>query len=308
MSSSDLEEHAANARGWMVDFRQLGRGRFAGTLAFAHSSDVQYGDHEWSPGLMVAGAAPRDTVTLGVWLQRAPEARLRGEPFTDADIGVLRPGDDVDLRAFGPSRLFTVSLPQSRVERYLEAVLGQPLEDLSQQQRLVTDLTPGARRQQFARIGVSHLYGQPQHLVDPGIATQLEEKVMHALCVGVRLPRQRARWSGSAALARRAEEFLAANLERPTTIRDLCVAVGATERTLHDAFRRHFNASPKAHLKLLRLNAVHRELQRGEPGTTVTGVAMRWGFFHLSWFAQDYRRMFECTPSETLRVAMAGNE
>jgi AraC family ethanolamine operon transcriptional activator len=103
-------------------------------------------------------------------------------------------------------------------------------------------------------------------------------------------------------LARRAEEFLRAHLTRPITIRDLCLATGASERTLHDAFRRHLGTTPKAYLKLIRLNAVHRELEQGDPGTTVTGVAMRWGFFHPGWFSHDYRLMFGRTPSDTLRV------
>jgi AraC family ethanolamine operon transcriptional activator len=34
---------------------------------------------------------------------------------------------------------------------------------------------------------------------------------------------------------------------------------------------------------------------------TVTEVAFRWGFWHLSRFAREYRSMFGESPSETLR-------
>jgi len=33
----------------------------------------------------------------------------------------------------------------------------------------------------------------------------------------------------------------------------------------------------------------------------VQDIAARWGFWHLSHFANDYRRMFGELPSETLR-------
>jgi len=90
--------------------------------------------------------------------------------------------------------------------------------------------------------------------------------------------------------------------QTPLTIRDLCQAVGASERTLHLAFRQHLGTTPKAHLKALRLNAVRRDLRAAPPGTGVMDVAMRWGFFHAGWLSQDYRRMFGESPSTTLGI------
>jgi transcriptional regulator GlxA family with amidase domain len=58
--------------------------------------------------------------------------------------------------------------------------------------------------------------------------------------------------------------------------------------------------TPKAYLKTLRLNAARRDLLGGGPRTTVTDVALEWGFLHFGWFSQDYRRLFGETPSQTL--------
>jgi AraC family ethanolamine operon transcriptional activator len=47
---------------------------------------------------------------------------------------------------------------------------------------------------------------------------------------------------------------------------------------------------------------VRRELRDANPATTqVQDVAARWGFWHLSHFASDYRAMFGELPSDTLR-------
>ncbi|VVT29169.1 helix-turn-helix domain-containing protein [Hoeflea alexandrii] len=85
------------------------------------------------------------------------------------------------------------------------------------------------------------------------------------------------------------------------TVVDICMALGVSERTLQYAFREYVGMSPVAYLRVCRLNRVRVELVSADPAsTTVTQVAMRFGFFHLGRFAGDYRRLFGATPSETL--------
>jgi AraC-like DNA-binding protein len=46
---------------------------------------------------------------------------------------------------------------------------------------------------------------------------------------------------------------------------------------------------------------VHQELADAGADTTVTAVALRWGFGHLGRFAVAYRRKYGRSPSDTLR-------
>ena len=132
---------------------------------------------------------------------------------------------------------------------------------------------------------------------------------MSALTLAVSNPRRAhgagLRWaalgSRSLDLARRAEACLHQTLSEPPTIADLCEALGACERTLHEAFRDHFHATPKAYLKMLRLQAARRDLLEAEEGLRVTDVALDYAFLHFGWFSQDYRRLFGETPHETLQ-------
>lgn len=96
-----------------------------------------------------------------------------------------------------------------------------------------------------------------------------------------------------------AEDRLVA--EEPPTIVDICRAVGVSERTLQYAFCAYAGMSPMAYLRRVRLNRVRTMLQRSSPrDTTVTAVALRFGFFHFGRFSQDYKRFFHETPSVTL--------
>jgi AraC family ethanolamine operon transcriptional activator len=102
------------------------------------------------------------------------------------------------------------------------------------------------------------------------------------------------------ALALRAEAWLRQNLAEPPKIADLCGALGASERTLYEAFREHLGTTPKSYLKTLRLQAARRDLLHGA-GRRVTDVALEWGFLHFGWFSRDYRRLFGETPRQTLQ-------
>jgi transcriptional regulator GlxA family with amidase domain len=107
--------------------------------------------------------------------------------------------------------------------------------------------------------------------------------------------------AGGRQLVRAAAAWLRAHLTEDLTVRDLCRALNARERTLHAAFCDHLGTSPKAYFKQLRLTAARSELRRAQPGTRVTDVALRWGFLHFGWFAHDYAQHFGETPSATLR-------
>jgi len=85
------------------------------------------------------------------------------------------------------------------------------------------------------------------------------------------------------------------------TVRDLCRAAGASERTLRYAFVERYGVPPKAYLKAVRLHGVRRELRSADlHALRVTDTANRWGFWHMGDFAADYRRLFGELPSKTL--------
>lgn len=95
------------------------------------------------------------------------------------------------------------------------------------------------------------------------------------------------------------EECLACDIV--PTIVDICASVGVSERTLQYAFRAYVNMSPMIYLRFCRLNRVRAALRASDPRTTtVTNVAMQFGFLHLGRFALDYKQVFGESPSTTL--------
>jgi AraC-like DNA-binding protein len=105
------------------------------------------------------------------------------------------------------------------------------------------------------------------------------------------------------ATVRRAVEFVDANAHRDIGLTEIAKAARLGVRCLQLAFRRHRDTTPMAHLKRVRIGRAHRDLQAGDhtAGDTVATIAARWGFTHGGAFAADYRRLYGCSPSHTLR-------
>lgn len=104
-------------------------------------------------------------------------------------------------------------------------------------------------------------------------------------------------------LVNRLEDFIMHNPGNPVRLIDLCQHAEVSERALQYAFRHVLGVSPIQYLTRCRLHQVHTALsQQTSHQTTVSAEACRWGFWHLSEFAQAYRIQFGELPSETLNA------
>ena len=102
---------------------------------------------------------------------------------------------------------------------------------------------------------------------------------------------------------RMAEEFIAANWNKPIVIEDLVAITNVSARSLFRSFRLARGYSPMAFVKMVRLKRAQEMLSSGNPVTSVTGVAMYCGFPSVGHFANDYHRLFGEFPFRTLARA-----
>jgi AraC-like DNA-binding protein len=102
-------------------------------------------------------------------------------------------------------------------------------------------------------------------------------------------------------LVEQAEKLALADLDQPLHISALCRALTVSERTLRKAFHKTYGLPPCRHLRMLRLSEARRALLSADCGmTTVTEVAMCFGFAELGRFSVEYRKVFGESPSQTL--------
>jgi AraC-like DNA-binding protein len=106
-------------------------------------------------------------------------------------------------------------------------------------------------------------------------------------------------------VVRRAERYMADHAETPVTVSEVAAHVGVSVRSLQAGFRHWRATTPNLHLRLIRLQRVREDLLRPDAETSVTAVALRYGFAHLGRFSAHYQGVFGEPPSATLRRGRA---
>jgi AraC-like DNA-binding protein len=103
-------------------------------------------------------------------------------------------------------------------------------------------------------------------------------------------------------IAKRVTSYIEENAGKDLTLSDLVEVSGMSARTLYSSFSQAYGTGPMAFLKRVRLSRCREDLLVADPEAEFVGdIAARWGFYHLSSFARDYRREFGELPSESLK-------
>ena len=99
-----------------------------------------------------------------------------------------------------------------------------------------------------------------------------------------------------------AETYMRKNLHDPVHLGDICQVANVSQRTLTYIFQDYYGIAPKAYMKRIRLNAVHKQLKQANSARqAVSAIAHNFGFTHMSQFAQDYQKHFGKLPSQVLK-------
>jgi AraC family ethanolamine operon transcriptional activator len=287
-------------------YTQIGRGRAAVRAALATTPRMQLVSVSRSPGVRIQGASTAATSLLAIPVESSA-LHLQGVPWAPGALGYAPPAREYEIMSASPHRVLAVAVDPARLDAVARARWGVPMPRTCSgpcfQSKDPATVMRAART--WARWLVTGMR-DPGMLLDPLAAERMEEEVLGAYLDAVDPEPGHRAVTPRRDLARRAEAFIRESLGEPTRIDEICSAVHASTRALHNAFKQVYGIPPKTYQKALRLAAVRRELLAGRTGATVSAAAVKWGFFQFGYFAMDCRRMFGEGPRETLRRGRAG--
>ncbi len=88
---------------------------------------------------------------------------------------------------------------------------------------------------------------------------------------------------------------------QPLSLKDICEAVGMKPRTIQKYYRDLYGMGPTEYFRVRRLNGARSDLLHG--ATSVSEVALHWGFLHLGRFSGRYKAHFGESPKTTRDLA-----
>src|SRR5579863_4412848 len=220
---------------------------------------------------------------------------------------VLLPDQLNRVRWTADAEQLILKVPRWRLESHLADLIGRRVDDVIDFD-FSFDLTTGSGKSLLAAVEfMARELDRPGGLAEmPMAREQLETFVLTQLLAAVPSPytEELARPAGTVPRSRLAPviEYMEMNVDEALTPQELARVGCMSVRTLHATFQAELGVSCMAYLRRIRLDHVRAELLRtGRGDLRVTDVAMRWGFFHPSRFAQQYRERFGELPSDTVK-------
>jgi AraC family ethanolamine operon transcriptional activator len=300
----DIDAMAASPLAWDQEYEQIGRGCFQGHLTQILMDRVQLARVIWSPGVLQSGTAPFGTWAFGLPLASEGSLHVRRRPVRAGELLAATSHDDVGFAATGRTDLMIVVLPTSLIDRWLQARRGIDKFNVDlPSPRWQVNASKMIRRATALSSLLHSLTTQQTSLLPGDGFSKIEERIFDAILDMIPSAEIIEPLHNRARIAREVLRVLKERLDDPPSITELCVVVGARERTLHLSCVEAFGRPPAALLAELRLNAAHRALSRPGKDTSVAAVSAQFGFAHFGRFAGVYRRQFGELPSFTFARA-----
>jgi len=248
---------------------------------------------------------------FSVWHVMSERCAANGRDVAGNELVEVRPGEGGTMRSADGAQVTTFGLQSSLFSQSpeLEFPFGPSTARGSGRWRLAS-ATPRHRLEATTLAMWQQLGEHPQLLESPANRITLRNALLEAIAplgeAGTFQP-DRATVGRHNRIVMRLERAIEEAGDEPLDMVDLCRQVGASRRSLEAIMRQRTGKSPSEYLRWRRLWRARAMLRRPADGTTVTDVAYRLGFWHLSRFAAAYTSIFGERPSTTLARANGSN-
>lgn len=296
----DPDELASAASGTSLDIRRLSASRGPSRLA-------QWRGEWWSLDIAelqarIEAQGPLAEADAILVVQQGNESTICGRRLESRTILIIPAGSSIHANIHPGLKYMGLVLPPSIWADVQLAASGSCLQNVPDQVRAVRGAAPDVAQAQIARL-LAEIDVRQSSGID--VTPEVQRLVSDAAClIAAALDATQSFEDLSAAHmrhVRRARDCIHANTHRRIAISELCQAAGVSRRQLEYSFRASLGVSPRDYIAVVRLNEIRRALKQGRgTGASVTAIALDHGVTHLSRFAQDYRRLFDELPSETI--------
>ena len=302
---SELDTFFEVVRSWDLEFRQLDRGQFKGTLLQYGFTEAQIGITTVNRKFDQRGVAPKRLVSFAILGPESPPIIWRGLEVDHHKIMVYGPGDEIDCASEPGFHVMTYSISERLLSKLGHDLGVHRLGKALKRNKVVPISNRSRKTFQGAIAGINHQVdpdgkGLKSESVRGALEKTIPRLILNAIAetqdIKIRSPLTKRRRRALATI----EQNLTSSPIPFTTVGELCQATGVSERTLQYLFKQKYCITPKAYLRLVRLNAVRRALYKADPRKTkIADIANKNGFWHMGQFAKDYKKLFGELPSET---------
>lgn len=311
-TTRNSDEHAESLAEWDQVYNQLSAGQFDGSLVDMWFDGIQIFRETTNRSLVQSGVPWDSAYVVGVPLAMDGTGLFSKQLLQADSVFVFKSDKGFSLRT--PENFDVVGVAISEAI-FAELTAQESAQDL---RRVFTDqptvfLPPKAL--------MADLHNCLLTMFDPGsfepgllkhrqvqrsMRSAIVGHLLEVLQVATQAPPPSPSFKSRCHVVERAVDYALTHTDEAVTVSDLCTQANVSRRMLNICFQDVLDTNPVQYLRSMRLNGVRRELREGgKSNVGIRDAACKWGFWHFSRFAEEYRALFGELPSETLKAARA---
>jgi AraC family ethanolamine operon transcriptional activator len=306
VAAHDADEFGEAMRDWNVDLRQLHSGSFEAAIMVLPLGPALICSGRYNQALLQHVGPPDDCLNINRPGRGSDPISVAGHEVEPGEVFISGSGAECESMSRGVLFPTALSVKVSYLESqayWLDGAhvvpprtvrLHSPGVEWANSFLDAMEWIVAAVAQYPAAVSRSDVCGS---MLDTLLA-----RVNTVVAVKAPLSDEREMRSARRLAVERAREYIHANLTDPIRLSDLCKYARTQARSLEYGFHEVLGVSPIAYIRATRLHRVRRLLRSTAVRTrSISEIALDCGFWHLSQFAVDYKRLFTESPSVTYR-------
>ena len=307
IEGSDADEIVEKLSDWTIELTHLRPGPFAGSFELIPLGLALIGRGGYDKAMVERCATPEGCISISRPGRESAPLSFLGHQVQDDQVFVCGPGAEAETVGLGVRYLATFSIRCELLEREADWLPHSAL--LGSIRGAHLHLPGKAWTSGFLDAMdwiVDALERYPEATARPDVrGSMLDSLLLRVNAVAALespLHEDRQMRAHRRLAVERAREYIERNLTDPIRLSDLSRHAHTQARSLEYGFREVLGVSPMAYVRATRMQRARHLLRTTAVRTrSISEIALDCGFWHLSQFAVDYKRLFGESPSVTFR-------
>ena len=294
----DLDGMAEYAKYWDKEWKILENGEFSGRITAVHTGNIQLGLTTYSLATEINGQYPEGSVLIFLLHAGTNSVVYKTLKVHKDEIVIVRSGEELDFVSSGFCSVVTICVERELFNTKFNSFFSLDSDEILEQQKFKLRKWGGVEETSLSSRLVDFMMKMQSQGTDVDfrkVEDELLEDIFASLMLEPSLPEHK-KFDIT-----KVRKYLKNNFENEVDMEHMANDFKISKRQLHSAFKNFYGLTPKKYLHILRLHEIRKYLKESSSdNASVSELAFKFGFRHLSYFTQEYKKFFHELPSITL--------
>lgn len=299
-SFTNFELYQESANQWELDFRPLSKGNFFAQLSMYFSNHIQISRTSMQSTVEQFGLTPKNFRSIAIPVSKDVHFNWFHKEVRGNQIIIFPKDRTIEAVSYANFDVFVISINEVLLQSNLAQLNFKNCIQLFKGDEEIVQTSSTAIQQ--LRFLINSIF--VVHHTEELYKTK-ENTIVYALLKTM----EQSRVSSKNRMMKRSDkalhnvvDYIQSNIRHTPAISELCRIANISERSLEYAFKRKYQLTPLQYIKANKMHCIKKDLLSAENrGINISLIASGYNFWHMGQFAADFKKQYNCLPSDLLR-------